>query len=163
MVTSDVQTYAQALYESLISMALDQLRKAEPRLMELDSGDPDLAKKIENAFPRGTLPAVKNFAMVMAQEGALEKLPGVITALESYLQHAARIVEAEVTSAVPLLPEQQERIREELRQRYDSELDLRFKVDESLIGGLIIRVGDQVVDNSLRTRLGAIQRNMLVS
>jgi F-type H+-transporting ATPase subunit delta len=38
---------------------------------------------------------------------------------------------------------------------------VRFRVDPSLIGGLIIRIGDQVLDNSLRTRLSAIQRNML--
>lgn len=163
MASSDVETYAQALYESLIGMALDQLRKAEGRLVQLDAGDPNLAKQIENAFPRGTLPAVKNFAMVLAQEGALHSLPGIINSLEGYVQRRARILEAEVTSAIPLSPEQQDRIRAELHQRYDSELDLRFRVEESLIGGLIIRVGDQVLDNSLRTRLGAIQRNMLVS
>jgi F-type H+-transporting ATPase subunit delta len=51
-----------------------------------------------------------------------------------------------------------------LQQRYpQAELDVKFSVDESLIGGLVIRVGDQVLDNSLRSRLGAIQRNMLVS
>jgi F-type H+-transporting ATPase subunit delta len=42
-------------------------------------------------------------------------------------------------------------------------VQVRFHVDESLLGGLVIRVGDQVLDNSLRTRLSAIQRNMLNS
>jgi F-type H+-transporting ATPase subunit delta len=40
---------------------------------------------------------------------------------------------------------------------------MSFEVDESLIGGLIIRVGDQVLDTSLRTRLGHVQRSMLTS
>ena len=46
-------------------------------------------------------------------------------------------------------------------ERYGDRLELRFQVDPTLIGGLIIRVGDQVLDNSLRTRLSSIQRNML--
>jgi F-type H+-transporting ATPase subunit delta len=68
-----------------------------------------------------------------------------------------------VTSAVELNDEQRERIGNELNQRYQAELDMHFDVDESLIGGLIIRVGDQVLDNSLRTRLGMLQRSMLTS
>ena len=67
----------------------------------------------------------------------------------------------EVISAIELSESQQAKIVGELRGRYGERLELRFATDPSLIGGLIIRVGDQVLDNSLRTRLSAIQRNML--
>ena len=60
-------------------------------------------------------------------------------------------------------PAERDQIVSDLRGRYGERLDLRFGVDASLIGGLIIRVGDQVLDNSLRARLSAIQRNMLAS
>jgi len=59
---------------------------------------------------------------------------------------------------------QREHIARELQKNYDIQPDhLHFRVDESLIGGLIIRIGDKVFDNSLRTRLGTIQRSMLAS
>jgi F-type H+-transporting ATPase subunit delta len=64
---------------------------------------------------------------------------------------------------VPLDDGQRAKIASELRERYGDGLELRFSVDPSLIGGLIIRIGDQVLDNSLRARLSAIQRNMLAS
>jgi F-type H+-transporting ATPase subunit delta len=51
----------------------------------------------------------------------------------------------------------------DLRGEYGQGLVVHFTVDESLIGGLIVRVGDQVLDNSLRTRLSAVQRSMLTS
>jgi len=60
-----------------------------------------------------------------------------------------------------LNPQQRERITAQLTARYGPDLELRFSVDESLIGGLIIRIGDQVLDTSLRTRMAAIQRNMM--
>ena len=64
---------------------------------------------------------------------------------------------------MPLTEAQQATITGDLRSRYGADLKVSFGVDQSLIGGLIIRVGDQVLDNSLRTRLSAVQRNMLAS
>jgi len=50
-----------------------------------------------------------------------------------------------------------------LRGKYGEGLTVHFDVDASLIGGLIVRVGDQVLDNSLRTRLSAVKNSMLTS
>ena len=58
---------------------------------------------------------------------------------------------------------QRQRITDDLNKRYGQSIKLDFTVDSSLIGGLIIRVGDQVLDNSLRTRLSLVQRNMMAN
>ena len=76
--------------------------------------------------------------------------------------HASSGEKGEVTSAVALDGAQQARILADLTQRYGDRIVVRFSVDESLIGGLIVRMGDRVLDNSLRTRLAALQRNMIV-
>lgn len=161
--TTDAGTIARALYETLIGEVLDQLRAAAPKLADVSDSNPNIQQQIEAALPPRTLPEVRNFLLALAREGALDQLPAVVQAFESYTRVSAQVLTGEVISAVPLDQAQCDRIAEDLRQRYDTNLDLRFSVDETLIGGLIIRVGDQVLDNSLRARLGAIQRNMLSS
>ncbi|MCU0493466.1 MAG: ATP synthase F1 subunit delta [Chloroflexaceae bacterium] len=161
--TTDSGTIARALYDSIITTVIDQLRAAAPNLANVSDSDPNLAQRVEAALPAKALPEVRNFILALAREGALDQLPSVVQAFENYGRGTPQVLEAEVTSAVALNDLQRDRISSDLRQRYGSDLELTFKVDESLIGGLIIRVGDQVLDNSLRARLGTLQRNMLAS
>lgn len=164
MRTSDVQIFARALYETLMSSTIKQLRTAESKLTDVNENDPELQKRIRSALPTGTPAEVRNFLITLIREGAFGQLNEIIQSFERYGHGEDEVVlDAEVTSAVPLSAEQQERITHDLQQRYNQALTVAFKVDESLIGGLIIRVGDQVLDNSLRVRLSAVQRNMLSS
>ena len=71
--------------------------------------------------------------------------------------------DAEVTSALPLEQAQQNAILQQLRGKYGPALDVKFVVDESILGGLIVRVGDQVLDDSVRSRLAEVQQRMLAS
>jgi F-type H+-transporting ATPase subunit delta len=71
--------------------------------------------------------------------------------------------DAEVTSAVSLSQELQDQVLQQLRGKYGPALDVKFTIDESILGGLIIRVGDQVLDNSVRSRLTQVQQRMLAS
>lgn len=159
--TVDARAIAGALYDSLVGRALEQLRVAAPRLAGA-KGDP--VAQVDAALPADALPQVRNFLLGLAREGLLDQMPGVVEAFAGYAAgRPDEAIDAAVTSAVALSPAQQATITSDLRQRYGADLAVSFNVDESLIGGLIIRVGDQVLDNSLRTRLGAIQRNMLSS
>jgi F-type H+-transporting ATPase subunit delta len=160
--TVDARAIAGALYDSLVGKALEQLRAAAPRLGAAGSvADPEA--QIDAALPAGAMPQVRNFLLGLAREGMLDQVPGVVEAFAALAQggSTAPAIDAEVTSAVALSEAQRATITADLRQRYGAEVDVRFAVDPSLIGGLILRVGDQVLDNSLRTRLSAIQRNML--
>jgi F-type H+-transporting ATPase subunit delta len=159
---SDVQTYARALYESLLGSALAQLREAAPKLERIDPKARDVEAQITAALPKDAPPEVKKFLLVLAREGALKQIPAIINAFGAFEQRE-HVLDTKITSAVPLSAEQREHIAKELRSRYKEELRMNFEVDESLIGGLIIRVGDEVLDTSLRTRLGHVQRNMLAS
>jgi F-type H+-transporting ATPase subunit delta len=158
--TVDARSIAGALYESLVGKALEQLRAAAPRL----SGPGDAAQRIDAALPADALPQVRNFLLGLAREGLLDQVPGVVNA---FADMAAAVqpeaLDASVTSAVELTPAQRQTIESDLAQRYGAGIGVSYQVDPTLIGGLILRVGDQVLDNSLRTRLSAIQRNMLSS
>jgi F-type H+-transporting ATPase subunit delta len=161
--TSEAQVAARALYDSLIGGALQALRTAATKLEGVSGDVPDAAARVDAALPAETPREARNFILALAREGALDRLPAIIRAFEGYAQGEARRLDGEVVSAVALDEAQRAKISTELRERYGEGLELRFSVDPSLIGGLIIRIGDQVLDNSLRTRLSAIQRNMLAS
>lgn len=162
MSTSEAQVIARALYDSLINSTLQSLRVAATELSR--SNGEGVEQRMAAVLPADTPRQLRNLLIALAQERTLDQLPLVATAFEQYVQEAAQeTLTGEVISAVALDAPQQARITEELRQRYGKGLELRFSVDETIIGGLIIRIGDRVLDNSLRSRLSAIQRNMLAS
>jgi F-type H+-transporting ATPase subunit delta len=159
--TSEAREAARALYDALVGGALQSLKAAAPHL-QIASGDgPELQAQIAAALPADAPPIIGRFLVGLAGVGALSQLPAVVREFEHYFQASGTTqLLGEITSAVELSNEQRDHITNDLRGRYGENLQLTFQVDETLIGGLIIRVGDQVLDNSLRTRLGAIQRNM---
>lgn len=162
MSTSEAQVIARALYDSLIGSSLQSLRVAAERLDGV--GRAGIEQRVKAALPADAPPAVQNLLLALARDGALNQLPNVVAAFERYAgQQGEESLSGDVTSAVELDAAQRERITAQLRERYGNGLELQFLVDPSIIGGLIIRIGDQVLDNSLRTRLSAIQRNMLSS
>jgi F-type H+-transporting ATPase subunit delta len=162
--TSDARDAARALYDALMSGVLQSLKTAAPRLQNVSLDGPEAQSRIAAALPADTPPLVGRFLVGLANAGKLDQISSVVRELEKLAQAGgAATLDAEVTSAVELSDAQRERIISDLRNRYGEGLQVAFRTDASLIGGLIIRVGDQVLDNSLRTRLGAIQRNMTAS
>jgi F-type H+-transporting ATPase subunit delta len=159
--TVDAKAIAGALYESLVGTALEQLQTAATKLA--GAGGADLTQRVDAALPAGALPQVRNFLLGLAGEGLIDQVGNVAQAFAGLAAGtSAQAVDALITSAVALEPAQQESVVADLRKRY-GDLKATFAVDASLIGGLVIRIGDRVLDNSLRTRLSAIQRNMLTS
>jgi F-type H+-transporting ATPase subunit delta len=159
--TSESQIIARALYDALVGQALNALRTAA---RSIDGASGELTQeRLSALLPADTPREVRNLLTALAAEKRLGNLSAVASSFEQYAQSAARPLEGEVVSAVELSEAQRAHVLGDLRSRYGERLELRFSVDPTLIGGLIIRVGDQVLDNSLRTRLSAVQRNMLTS
>jgi F-type H+-transporting ATPase subunit delta len=100
------------------------------------------------------------FVGVVSDNRRLFVLPAII---EAYLrQLAARRGEvvAQVTSAKPLSPAHVDKVTENLRRSLGSKVMVDLKVDPDLIGGLVVRVGSKLVDDSLRTKLMRLQLAM---
>lgn len=95
----------------------------------------------------------RNLVRLLADNGRLELLPELARQYDALRAEAERRVEARVRSATPLSAEQEERIAAALGKRLAREVTLRCEVDESLLGGAVIRAGDVVIDGSLRGRL----------
>lgn len=97
-----------------------------------------------------------HFLLVVIEKKRQFYLPLILTAYEAgYHERLGELV-VDIKSATALTDEQRERLRALLAQKHQQEIILREKVDEGILGGLVIQVGDSRVDGSLRTRLQAI-------
>jgi F-type H+-transporting ATPase subunit delta len=106
------------------------------------------------------LPGVLNLARLLAQRGRFEMLPAIAAEYTRLLNRRRGIVEAVVTSAQPLTAEETKALRARVEAMTGSGVDLRTEVDEALIGGLTVRVGDQLFDASLRGRLERLRHQL---
>ena len=102
----------------------------------------------------------KSFLGVLAENHRLGALPKIIKAFRTLAaQHRGEIA-AEVTSAHPLTDEQVIELKHQLRQRVGREVSVDLSVDPSLLGGLVVRVGSQMIDSSIKTRLNTLAHAM---
>ncbi|WP_417847889.1 ATP synthase F1 subunit delta [Thalassoglobus sp.] len=101
-----------------------------------------------------------NFLLVLARHERLELLPLILE--ESRAEHEKRAGKSrvQIRSAVSLSEEQLGRIKNRLQDALSSEPILMPSVDQELLGGLVIQVGDTVYDGSLRTRLKVLQQRL---
>jgi len=101
-----------------------------------------------------------NFLKVVITNGRLELLPEIARQYEQYRREAERRIRVEVVSARPMDEAQSDAMAERLKARFGREVDLHVEVDESLIGGAVIRAGDKVIDGSVRGRLEQLGRRI---
>jgi F-type H+-transporting ATPase subunit delta len=72
-------------------------------------------------------------------------------------------MKVKVSSAVPLTKQEQAALREKLEGRFGADLEIRFDVETSLLGGVVVRVGDQVIDGSVKGKLDALAQTLAQS
>jgi F-type H+-transporting ATPase subunit delta len=108
----------------------------------------------------GLSQTVKGALGLMAQKRRLFALPQVLRALRSLIAKEKGEVEAEVTSAQPLTKAQETEITDVLKARVGKKINLKTTVDETLIGGLVIKVGSHMIDSSIRAQLAALKNSM---
>ena len=108
----------------------------------------------------GVTPVMRNLLGLMAQKRRLFVLPNLLQSLRARLSEARGEVSAEVVSAQPLTPEQQARLADTLSAGAGKTVRLQSRVDPSLIGGLVVRLGSRMIDTSIRAKLGQLQNMM---
>ncbi len=112
--------------------------------------DAILAKAKSNAL-------VANFLRLVARNGRLFALDQIITSFRELAAAARGETTAEVTSAAPLTAAQTKALAATLKERLGKAVTLTQFVDPSLIGGLQVKVGSQLIDSSLKTKLAAMK------
>lgn len=105
-------------------------------------------------------PLMTNSLALMAQKRRLFVLPQLIAELRARIAEEKGEVTAEVTSATALSAAQAKSLAETLKARIGKDVILKAAVDESLIGGLVVKLGSTMIDTSVRAKLAALQNAM---
>jgi F-type H+-transporting ATPase subunit delta len=98
-----------------------------------------------------------NFLKLMAKNRRLAAVPEAISAFNALVAQAKGEATAEVTSAEKLSPKQITDLKAALKSTIGSDVALTTKVDASILGGLIVKVGSRMMDNSLKTKLANLK------
>lgn len=102
----------------------------------------------------------KNVIGLMAQKRRLFALGDVCDAYAQMMARRRGEITAEVKAAAPLSDEQRRALSENLKAAFGRDVNLDETVDESLIGGLVVKVGSKLIDTSIRSKLAALQNAM---
>ena len=105
---------------------------------------------------------VRNIIFLLVRRGRIEQLPRVVEEFVRLDERRQGITHATATSAAPLTDLEVKALTARLEQMTGGRVALDTAVDESLLGGLIVRVGDRLIDGSVRGRLERL-RNQLAS
>ncbi len=106
-----------------------------------------------------SLPMANGLAL-MAVKRRLFALPQLLVQLSVLIAEAKGEVTADVTSAAPLSTAQETALSTALAEKTGKIVKLNVAVDESLIGGMIVRLGSQMIDTSVRAKLASLQNTM---
>ena len=168
--------YAYALFElardekqiDSVSRSLDSLRQAlvdSRDFAELVSSPVVSRDEAGNAFDAlgpqlGLDPITGNFLGVLARNGRKSQLPAIIRAFRRLAAEHRGETTAEVISAHPLNDDQLGALRQQLRARAGRDVIIDTEVDPSILGGLIVKLGSQMIDASIRTKLNRLAQAM---
>ncbi|HTR01377.1 MAG TPA: F0F1 ATP synthase subunit delta [Candidatus Acidoferrum sp.] len=103
---------------------------------------------------------VQNFVLVLAANKRLALLPQIIELFEQLKAERERTVDVDVVSAFPIDGAAEQQLAAALKQKLQRDVKLTASVDKDLIGGVVVRAGDTVIDNSVRGRLKKLAEAM---
>ncbi len=176
-ITASLQgRYASALYDLASEQGFVTAVESDlEKLGEAIAGNADLAGLIRNpqigrddaakameavGGVLGLSQLTRNFVGVLAANRRLAKLPDIVRAFAAIAAAQRGEVTAEVTSAHALSDDQLTALTAKLKAREGREVKLKAKVDPDLLGGLVVRIGSQQIDSSIRTRLNSLAQAM---
>jgi F-type H+-transporting ATPase subunit delta len=108
----------------------------------------------------GLSPIVSKLLLMLAERDRLALLPDLATAYETRLMDSARVVRAQLTTAVPLPADRVAALQQGLARASGREVQLEARVDPSIIGGAVARIGSTVYDGSVTTQLQKVRERL---
>jgi F-type H+-transporting ATPase subunit delta len=165
------QEYAAAIYELALEPWTKQLGavqsalRRDPALRAIvrDQSLP-VREKLEHlarAVPRGLDTEVRKFVGTLLDNKQLDDLDAVLVEFERLVARRPQLTRARIVTAVPMTEEEKARLSARLVARFGADLDFQFEVDESVLGGVYVRVGDRVIDGTVAGKLAALRERLV--
>jgi F-type H+-transporting ATPase subunit delta len=169
-----VQSYASAFFEA----TLERWTATLDGVAEAVAKNPQVAERVayvvenfaaryhllDQVIPGDADLPVRNLLLTLIQQGELKLLPDIVDALRERVQRAEiGPTPVEVVSAIALTDEQRKGLTAKLEAQYGVNLSFSYRVDPSILGGLIVRVGDKLIDGSVASKLAAMKQALGVT
>jgi F-type H+-transporting ATPase subunit delta len=169
-----VQSYASAFFEA----ALERWAATLDGVAEAVAKNPQVAERVayvvenfasrfhllDQVIPGDADLPVRNLLLTLVQRDELKLLPDIVGALRERVQSAeVAPVPVEVVSAVALTDEQRKSLVAKLEAQYGANLSYSYRVDPAILGGMVVRVGDKLIDGSVASKLAAMKQALGVT
>ncbi|MCD8378828.1 MAG: F0F1 ATP synthase subunit delta [Lachnospiraceae bacterium] len=171
------KTYGDALFDlAMEEKQLDELWQESELVLKALSENPDFIRLLSHpniteeeklevvaeVFKGRVSDTMTGFLLLVVGKERYKELPAILTYFIDRVKEAKKIGVAYVTTAVPLDEAGQEKVEKRLLETTSYEkMEMHYAVDESLIGGMVIRIGDRVVDSSIQTKIEDLKRQLL--
>ena len=120
-----------------------------------------LHRAIFESRPADQEKILDNFVSVLKQNADLSLLDQIEQEFHKYERESKGIQLAEVTTAKPLTPEQEKQLIADLNEHVAGQVELKKKVDEGLLGGIVVRIGDELMDGSVKRNLQELKNELI--
>jgi len=120
----------------------------------------DKRKAVQSTLETRAIKVVALFVDLLLRKRRLREFDTIVTEFEALVERQQGIQRAHVVSAVPLTPAETERLHVELEATTRAKIRLTSDVDPELLGGAFVRIGDRVIDRSVKTLLESIEHQL---
>lgn len=164
--------FEEAMEKDVLSLWYEEVQELKAVFMEHSDlvqflNHPQIVKEekieaVENIFRSRISDGLLGFLIIVIEKGRQSEILKILDYFLGRVKEYKKIGIVTVTSAVGLSGQQKKDVEERiLATTAFKSLEITYTVDASLLGGLVIRIGDRVVDSSIKTRLSEIRREML--
>ena len=116
---------------------------------------------LKRALEGKAVASVVLFVDLLLRKTRLQKFGTIVTEFEALVEKKQGIQRAFVTSAIPLTTEELDRLHAELERTEGSKINLAADIDPRLLGGALVRIGDRVIDRTVKTLLETIEHQLM--
>lgn len=177
MVKLAAKTYGDSLFElALEENKLDMLMDEAEFVLKVLAENEDLLKLmthpkvskeekeqiIENIFKSKASDEMTGFLLIVIKKGRFKEINGILEHFVAKVKEYKKIGVVFVSTAVELKQQQKDALMKKLLETTEYEtMEMNYTTDSSLIGGMVIRIGDRVVDSSIKHKLNDLTRDLL--
>jgi F-type H+-transporting ATPase subunit delta len=116
---------------------------------------------LEASLPSTVQPELRNLAKLLVVRDRTNLIPQIREIFDDQVRAERGISVAQVTTAEPLTADEEAMVREQLAKMTGNTIEITSTIDPDIIGGIVVRIGDQVIDGSVRNKLERMRTRLV--
>lgn len=116
---------------------------------------------IDEVFTKSVNEKIRDFLKILIEKKRFKELEGIVAAYQEELDKINNLQRVEVISAIELDDNSKQKIIEKLQNRLQKNVIAQWQTDEEIIGGLVVKINDDVIDSSLKNKLENLSKNII--